>query len=69
VIKNDKDGQEYETVVDCVLLATGRKPNVEGLNIEAAGVKANTQGIEVDDRLCTANPNVYAVGDCMEDGL
>ena len=48
---------------DVVLVATGRIPNVEGLNLEAAGVTAGPAGIHVDDRLRTSNPRVFAAGD------
>ncbi len=48
---------------DTVLVATGRSPNVEGLNLEAAGVQTGPEGIHVDDRLRTSNPRVYAAGD------
>ncbi|MEZ5286761.1 MAG: mercuric reductase [Vicinamibacterales bacterium] len=48
---------------DQLLVATGRAPNVEGLNLPAAGVRASAQGIEVDDRLRTANARIYASGD------
>ena len=40
-------------------------PNVEGLGLEAAGVKVNADGVITNDLLQTANPNVYAVGDCV----
>ena len=47
---------------------TGRVPNVEGLNLEAAGVDYDdTNGIAVDDFLRTSNPRIYAAGDaCLE---
>lgn len=49
---------------DALLVATGRKPTVKGLGLEAAGVRFDERmGVEVDDRLQTSNPNVYAVGD------
>ena len=48
---------------DAVLVATGRTPNVEGLNLQAAGIQAGPAGIDVDDRLRTSNPRVYAAGD------
>ncbi|CAB1055632.1 Mercuric ion reductase (EC [Olavius sp. associated proteobacterium Delta 1] len=49
---------------DPLLLATGRKPSVEGLGLEDAGVTFdNRMGIQVNDRLQTTNPDVYAVGD------
>ena len=46
-----------------ILVAAGRAPNLEGLNLEAAGVKHDRRGIETDDNLKTSNPRVYAVGD------
>ncbi|MFK8051896.1 MAG: mercuric reductase [Woeseiaceae bacterium] len=50
--------------VDQVLVALGRKPNVEGLNLEAAGVEYDTRkGIAVSPRLQTSNSNIYAAGD------
>jgi pyruvate/2-oxoglutarate dehydrogenase complex dihydrolipoamide dehydrogenase (E3) component len=48
---------------DTVLVAAGRAPNIEGLNLEAAGIAATTQGVTVNDRLQTSNPRVYASGD------
>lgn len=49
--------------VDEILIATGRRPNVEGLGLEAAGVRFTARGVEVDDRLRTGNPHVFACGD------
>ncbi|MGE5335274.1 MAG: mercuric reductase [Nitrososphaerota archaeon] len=47
-----------------VLAATGRVPNTEALNLEAAGVATNAHGyIEVNDRLETNVPGIYALGD------
>lgn len=49
---------------DAVLIATGRKPNTEGLNLEAAGVKTTDRGaVIVDNRLRTSAPNIWAIGD------
>ncbi|UFP93404.1 mercuric reductase [Gloeobacter morelensis] len=48
---------------EAILLAAGRVPNVEGLGLEAAGVRHGKGGVEVDDRLCTSNPRIYACGD------
>ena len=48
---------------DAVLVATGRTPHVEGLNLQAAGINAGPAGIHVDDRLRTSNHRVYAAGD------
>jgi len=48
-----------------ILLATGRKPNVD-LNLEAAGVELGPNGgVKVNDDLSTTNPNVYAAGDVL----
>jgi pyruvate/2-oxoglutarate dehydrogenase complex dihydrolipoamide dehydrogenase (E3) component len=52
-----------DAAADAVLVATGRVPNVEGLNLEGAGVAFGKQGVDVDDRLRTSNPRVYAAGD------
>lgn len=46
-----------------ILVSTGRLPNVEGMDLEKAGIKYNSTGIEVTDALQTSNGNVYAVGD------
>ncbi len=52
-----------ELVYDAVLFGTGRKANVDGLNLRAAGVSLGTSGIEVDEYLRTTNPDIYAAGD------
>ena len=53
-----------EVTVDEVLVALGRKPNVESLDLEAAGVEFDTRkGITVDDNLRTSNPRIFAAGD------
>ncbi len=67
VIRYEVNGQENALTVDEILVGVGRSPNVEGLNLEAVGVKFNPQGIIVDDYLQTTNPRIYAVGDvCMK---
>ena len=48
-----------------LLIATGRRANVGGLNLEAAGVKYSPSGIEVDARLRSSNKRVFAVGDVV----
>jgi len=58
------DGKESIVVVDEILVGAGRAPNVEGLNLEAAGVVYDPRkGVTVNDRLQTANPRIYAAGD------
>ncbi|GAA3738851.1 FAD-dependent oxidoreductase [Leifsonia bigeumensis] len=50
--------------VDAVLVATGRKPTTDGLDLEAAGIAVDDRGfVVVDDRLQTSVPGVFAVGD------
>ena len=46
-----------------ILVAAGRVPNVDGLNLEAAGIKYSRKGIEVNRGLRTTNKKVYAIGD------
>lgn len=48
-----------------VMLATGRVPNVEGINLEAAGVQVRRGRITTDEYLQTTTPNVYAAGDAI----
>lgn len=55
----------HEKEVDAVLIATGRSPNVEGLELEKAGVEYDRFGVKVNEYLETGNPNIYAVGDCL----
>jgi len=54
-------------IVDKVMFATGRRPNVAGLGLEAAGVKLNEKGaIQVDEYSRTSVPHIYAVGDVTD---
>ena len=48
---------------DAILVAAGRRPNVEGIGLERAGIAATTRGVTVDARLRTTNRRVFAVGD------
>lgn len=48
-----------------LLVAAGRAPNIDGLDLEAAGITASPRGITVDRRLRTSNHHVYALGDCI----
>ena len=65
VFVSNKNGKE--TRLECpacpVLIATGRKPNIEGLNLEAAGVEYSPKGIAVNDNMLTSVPHIYAIGD------
>ncbi|HEX3623583.1 MAG TPA: FAD-dependent oxidoreductase [Acidimicrobiales bacterium] len=46
-----------------LLVAVGRRPNVEGLGLDEIGVKVGRRGIEIDERMRTAVPSIYAAGD------
>ena len=46
-----------------LLVAAGRRPNVEGLGLDEVGVKVGRRGIEVDERMRTSVPSIYAAGD------
>jgi pyruvate/2-oxoglutarate dehydrogenase complex dihydrolipoamide dehydrogenase (E3) component len=48
---------------DAILVAIGRTPNLENLGLEQAGVRYTTRGVDVDERLRTTNPRVFAAGD------
>lgn len=56
-----KDGATYKG--SHLLMAVGRKPNVDRLNLEAAGITPTRGGIKVDASLKTTNKRVYAIGD------
>jgi mercuric reductase len=50
---------------DALLVATGRAPNIEALNLEGIGVETGNGGvIEVNEQLQTSVPHIYAAGDC-----
>jgi pyruvate/2-oxoglutarate dehydrogenase complex dihydrolipoamide dehydrogenase (E3) component len=48
---------------DAILVSVGRTPNLENLGLEAAGVRYNLRGVEVDERLRTSNARIFAAGD------
>ncbi len=59
-----QDGNEQTLLFDQILVAAGRAPNVEGLGLEAAGVKFDThKGVKVDGKLTSSNPHIFAAGD------
>ena len=66
----NKKNEEVQFEADYCLVAVGRKPFTEGLNLEAAGVAVNSRGqIEVNDHLQTAVPTIYAVGDVVRGAM
>ena len=60
----ESPGKVDSLTVDEILIATGRAPNVEGLNLETAGVQYDIRkGVLVNDHLQTTNSRIYAAGD------
>ncbi|MDD5992170.1 MAG: dihydrolipoyl dehydrogenase [Prevotellaceae bacterium] len=59
----ERKGKEQSIEADKVLVAVGRKPNVEGFALEKTSIKYDARGIEVDDDMLTNVPGVYAIGD------
>src|SRR5882724_4651439 len=60
----ETQGKEETLAVDEILAGTGRAPNIEGLNLEAAGVQYDRRkGVLVNDCLQTSNPHIYGAGD------
>lgn len=57
------DGKTKEFTAQEIMMATGRRPDFDGLNIEAARVETTKKGIIVDDTLKTSMSNIYAAGD------
>ena len=53
-------------IVDTLLCATGRKPNLAGLNIENAGVETLRGAVAVSNNCRTTQANIYAIGDCID---
>jgi dihydrolipoamide dehydrogenase len=62
-----KDDSEQVIEADCVLVATGRKPFVDGLGLEALGVQMTKRGqIATDGHYATNVPGIHAIGDAIE---
>ena len=59
----EKDGAEIPVTGSHLLVAVGRRANVDGLDLATAGVDHSPRGIGVDDRLRSSNRRVYAIGD------
>lgn len=63
-------GEEIILEGDYCLVAVGRRPYTDGLNLEAAGVKKDERGrIEVNEQLQTNIPNIYAIGDVVRGAM
>ncbi len=55
--------KEYNIAVDQLLIAVGRAPNVEGLDLEKVGVQYSNKGVVINDNFQTTNKKIYAAGD------
>lgn len=56
-------GKEEKIISSDLLMAVGRAPRVDGLNLEAAGVEYSPKGIAVDDNMRTSDEGIFAIGD------
>ena len=61
-----KDDAEQVIEADCVLVATGRRPHVDGLGLEALGIETTDRGfVKIDDHWSTSVKGIYAIGDAV----
>ena len=65
LVEAQRGDELIEVRGDEMLIALGRSPNVEGLNLEAAGIAYDRKGIKVDEHLQTSTKDIYAVGDVI----
>jgi pyruvate/2-oxoglutarate dehydrogenase complex dihydrolipoamide dehydrogenase (E3) component len=67
-VRYGEDQNILKSKCDVLLLTTGRKPNVTGMDLELANVKYDGKtGLVMNDNLQTTNPRIYVVGDCCTD--
>ena len=59
----EENGQKTMMIAQTIFAALGRVPNIEGLQLEQAGVDYTARGIQVNEFLQTSAPNIYACGD------
>lgn len=64
----DTPGGPQDIVCDRVVHAAGRVPNIDTLNLDAAGVETTRRGIMVSTAMRTTNPAIFAAGDCADSG-
>ena len=62
----EDDGREERIEGSDLLVSAGRVPNLDGLDLEAAGIEYDKRGVTVDARLRTSNRKVYAIGDAAQ---
>jgi glutathione reductase (NADPH) len=57
-------GKGESLTADLVVHGAGRSPDIEELNLKAGEITCSARGITVDERMCSSNPKVFAIGDC-----
>jgi pyruvate/2-oxoglutarate dehydrogenase complex dihydrolipoamide dehydrogenase (E3) component len=57
--------EQHQVECDLLFVAAGRKPTLDGLNLEAAGITCSDQGIQVNSKLQTSTSTIYAAGDVL----
>jgi dihydrolipoamide dehydrogenase len=62
---SDVDGKKHNLTVDYVIMATGKRPVLDGLNLESAAVASERSIVKVDSRCRTSVPHIFAVGDVI----
>ncbi|QXQ05201.1 dihydrolipoyl dehydrogenase [Sphingosinicellaceae bacterium] len=66
VVEPTAGGPREEIAADIVLLSTGRRPNTDGLNIDATGLKLEKGRVPINDDFSTTVPGIWAIGDVVE---
>lgn len=67
-VRFDTDGGRSDISCDMVVHAAGRVPNLDDLDLAAAGVDHGPRGIKVSAAMRTTNPAIFAAGDCADSG-
>ncbi|MDQ0337511.1 pyruvate/2-oxoglutarate dehydrogenase complex dihydrolipoamide dehydrogenase (E3) component [Caldalkalibacillus uzonensis] len=65
VVHFETEGEGHTLEADEVVMAAGRKPDIEGLDLDKAGIDYDENGVKVNPYLQTVNERVYAAGDCI----
>ena len=63
VVVKAADLSTVELKAESILVATGRRPNIEGLGLDRIGIEFDEKGIKVDDRMRTSQKHIFAAGD------
>jgi mercuric reductase len=69
MIELTRAGKKEEIEAEEILLATGRRPNIEALDLQAADVTVEKNAVKVDAQMRTSNPNIFAAGDVLGDPM